>query len=74
MLIAAEGQIEFENKESLLGYDRLVLFGANLNDMFLSSIEGEFDNMNSLKTSELSINDLEVGLNPASILLLARKP
>ena len=73
MLIAAEGQIEFENKESLLGYDRLVLFGANLNDMFLSSIEGEFDNMNSLKTSELSINDLEVGLNPASILLLAEE-
>jgi filamentous hemagglutinin family protein len=73
MLIAAEGQIEFENKESLSGYDRVVLFGTNINDMFLSSIEGEFENMNSLKTSELRINDLEVGLNPASILLLAEE-
>ena len=73
MLIAAEGQIEFEKKESLLVYDRVVLFGTNINDMFLSSIEGEFENMHALKTSELSINDLEVGLNPASVLLLAEE-
>jgi filamentous hemagglutinin family protein len=72
-LAATDGSLEFKNDENPFVYDQAVLFGTNMDSKFLNSQEINGEGWHTLESTLLSLNDLEIGLTPSAILLLAQE-
>lgn len=73
ILAAADGSLEFKDDENPFVYDQAVLFGTNMDSKFLNSQEINGEEWHMLESTLLSSNELEIGLTPSAILLLAQE-
>ena len=75
ILLAAEGQLVVNYDIGQLNYDRMLLYGTNLNSLNYQKIETKPDNLQQLDATTLTLDDLSLDFTSANIQkLVAENP
>ena len=75
ILLAAEGQLVVNYDIGQLNYDRMLLYGTNLNSLNYQKIETKPDNLQQLDATTLTLDDLSLDFTSINIQkLVAENP